>query len=63
MNLIPVDRKIDGARKFSIESTLALVKAFMDYEKRNLIMFPEGTRGSLVKCFLFIWGQQGFQFI
>ena len=45
MNLIPVDRKIDGARKFSIESTLALVKAFMDYEKRNLIMYPEGTRG------------------
>ena len=45
MNLIPVDRKIDGKRKFSIKNTLCLCKAFMDYKKRSLIMFPEGTRG------------------
>ena len=45
MNLIPVDRKINGIRNFSIENTLILCKAFMDFEKRNLIMFPEGTRG------------------
>ena len=45
MNLVPIDRKINGVRKFSIENTLSLCKAFMDFEKRNLIMFPEGTRG------------------
>ena len=45
MNLIPIDRKIDGVRKFSIENTLRLCKAFMDFDQRNLIMFPEGTRG------------------
>ena len=45
MNLIPIDRKVNGVRKFSIENTLSLCKAFMNFEKRNLIMFPEGTRG------------------
>ena len=46
MNLIPIDRKIDGVRKFSIEETLILCNSFMDYEKRSLVMFPEGTRGT-----------------
>ena len=46
MNLIPIDRKVNGVRNFSIENTLSLCKAFMDYEIRNLIMFPEGTRGN-----------------
>ena len=45
MNLIPIDRKVNGARNFSIEDTLALCNAFMAYDNRNLIMFPEGTRG------------------
>jgi len=45
MNLIPIDRKKDGVRKFSIDKTLVLCKKFMEYKKRNLIMFPEGTRG------------------
>jgi len=45
MNLIPIDRKVNGIRKFSIQNTLSLCKAFMDFKKRNLIMFPEGTRG------------------
>jgi len=45
MNLIPIDRKTDGVRKFSIQNTLSLSRAFMDFDKRNLIMFPEGTRG------------------
>ena len=45
MNLIPIDRKKNGVRKFSIENTLALCGKFMEFEKRNLIMFPEGTRG------------------
>ena len=35
MNLIPVDRKIDGVRKFSIKDTLALVRAFMDYKNET----------------------------
>jgi len=45
MNLVPIDRKVDGVRKFSIQNTLSLSRAFMDFDKRNLIMFPEGTRG------------------
>lgn len=46
MNLVPIDRKVDGKRNFSIDDTLALCKAFMNVDKRNLIMFPEGTRGN-----------------
>ncbi len=46
MNLIPIDRKVNGVRNFSIENTLSLCNAFMNFEKRNLIMFPEGTRGN-----------------
>ena len=44
MNLIPIDRKVDGIRKFPIQDTLTLSKTFMDYQHRNLIFFPEGTR-------------------
>ena len=46
MNLIPIDRKRNGVRKFSIENTLLLCDAFMNYKRRSLIMFPEGTRGT-----------------
>ena len=46
MNLIPIDRKVGGIRQFSIEDTLTLCKTFMDYQHRNLIFFPEGTRGA-----------------
>ena len=45
MNLIPIDRKIDGVRSFPIKDTLTLCKSFMNYNKRCLIFFPEGTRG------------------
>jgi 1-acyl-sn-glycerol-3-phosphate acyltransferase len=45
MNLIPIDRKIDGVRSFPIKDTLTLCKSFMSYNKRCLIFFPEGTRG------------------
>ena len=45
MNLIPIDRKVGGVRKFPIKKTLALCNAFMEFDNRNLIMFPEGTRG------------------
>ena len=60
MNLIPVDRKINGVRKFSIRDTLALVRAFMDYDKRSLIMFPEGTRGKPGKILPFHMGTAKF---
>jgi 1-acyl-sn-glycerol-3-phosphate acyltransferase len=43
MNLIPIDRKVDGIRNFSIDDTIALCNTFMAFENRNLIMFPEGT--------------------
>ena len=46
MNLIPIDRKIDGVRNFSIEDTLSLCNSFMEYGQRSLVMFPEGTRGN-----------------
>lgn len=45
MNLIPIDRKVNDSQTFSLEDTLALCNAFMAYNNRNLIMFPEGTRG------------------
>ncbi len=45
MNLIPIDRKIDGVTQFPVSDTLKLCKTFMDYQKRSLIFFPEGTRG------------------
>ena len=60
MNLIPIDRKINGIRNFSIENTLSLCKAFMDFEKRNLIMFPEGTRGDPGKLLPFHLGTAKF---
>ena len=46
MNLIPVDRGSSEDRKLSTQDTLSLCNSFMDYEQRNLILFPEGTRGS-----------------
>ena len=45
MNLIPIDRKVDGIRKFPIEGTIKLCNAFMNHNQRNIIIFPEGTRG------------------
>ena len=46
MNLVPIDRKVEGVRDFPIEDTLSLCGAFMTFDNRNLIMFPEGTRGN-----------------
>lgn len=46
MNLIPIDRKTDGERTFTLNDTVALCKAFMSLNNRKLIMFPEGTRGN-----------------
>ena len=46
MNLIPVDRGSSEDRKLSTQDTLSLCNSFMDYEQRNLILFPEGTRGN-----------------
>ncbi len=45
MNLIPVDRKSDNNKKLSIEDSQALCNAFMNYNNRSLVLFPEGTRG------------------
>ena len=45
MNLIPVDRKSSDNKKLSIQDTEKLCNSFMNFEKRNLILFPEGTRG------------------
>ena len=60
MNLIPIDRKINGIREFSIKETLALCKSFMNYNKRCLIFFPEGTRGRPGKISKFKRGASTF---
>ena len=60
MNLIPIDRKVDGVRKFSTQDTLALCQAFMEYQKRNLVFFPEGTRGNPGKILPFKRGAASF---
>ena len=46
MNLIPVDRSSNKEKELSIKDSEALCNAFMKYEQRNLILFPEGTRGN-----------------
>ena len=46
MNLIPVDRASNKEKELSIKESEALCDAFMEYEQRNLILFPEGTRGN-----------------
>ncbi|MAJ45399.1 MAG: 1-acyl-sn-glycerol-3-phosphate acyltransferase [Candidatus Marinimicrobia bacterium] len=45
LNLIPIDRTINENKKFPIKDTLDLCKNFMNYHERNLILFPEGSRG------------------
>ena len=46
MNLIPVDRASNKEKELSIKDSEVLCSAFMEYEQRNLILFPEGTRGN-----------------
>ena len=46
LNLIPIDRKKNGVRKFSIKKTISLCDSFMKLNNRNLILFPEGSRGN-----------------
>lgn len=60
MNLIPIDRKINGVRELSIKDTLQLCQSFMDYNKRCLIFFPEGTRGKPGKITTFKKGASSF---
>ena len=60
MNLIPIDRKVGGVRKFSTQDTLTLCQAFMGYQKRNLVFFPEGTRGNPGKILPFKRGAASF---
>lgn len=46
MNLIPIARRTANNKDdFPFENTIALCKAFMKLGKRNLVMFPEGSRG------------------
>jgi len=46
MNLIPIARRsAKNNDDFPFENTIALCKAFMKLDNRNLVMFPEGSRG------------------
>ena len=60
MNLIPVDRKSSEEKKLSIKESEFLCSAFMDYGQRNLILFPEGTRGEPGKILPFKKGAATF---
>jgi long-chain acyl-CoA synthetase len=46
MNLVPIDRSSNKNKELSIKDSEDLCSAFMNYEQRNLILFPEGTRGN-----------------
>ena len=60
MNLIPVDRRSSEEKKLSIKESEFLCSAFMDYGQRNLILFPEGTRGEPGKMLPFKKGAATF---
>ena len=60
MNLIPVDRASNKEKELSIKDSEALCNAFMEYEQRNLILFPEGTRGNPGKLLPFKKGAARF---
>lgn len=46
MNLIPIDRKSQGERSFTLNDTITLCRDFMKLGNRSFVMFPEGTRGT-----------------
>ena len=46
MNLIPIARKTGKSDdSFTFENTIELCRAFMNQGTRNLVIFPEGSRG------------------
>ena len=46
MNLIPIARKSSAKEgPISFQDTIALCRRFMDYGNRNIVIFPEGSRG------------------
>ena len=46
MNLIPIARKSSVKNSsISFQDTITLCKHFMDYGNRNIVIFPEGSRG------------------
>ncbi len=60
MNLIPIDRKVNGVTQFPVKDTVKLCKSFMAYQQRSLIFFPEGTRGEPGKILPFKKGAARF---
>ena len=47
MNLIPIARKSEEKTiDFPFDNTIALCRAFMNQGNRNLVIFPEGSRGT-----------------
>ncbi len=62
MNLIPVDRQANQEKKLSIQDSENLCDSFMGFGNRNLIVFPEGTRGKPGILLPFKKGAASFSF-
>ena len=61
MNLIPVSRRSEKKENsISFEDTVTLCEKFMEHDQRNIVIFPEGSRGTSDKILPFLKGAARF---
>ena len=61
MNLIPVSRRSEKRESsISFADTITLCEKFMEYDQRNIVIFPEGSRGTSDKILPFRKGAARF---
>ena len=61
MNLIPVSRRSEKRKNsISFADTITLCEKFMEYDQRNIVIFPEGLRGTSDKILPFRKGAARF---